>query len=194
MSPHTKSNAVGPGSSKSAGAGKTEVTWLGPPKPPTWNNPSSLLGKDRISVALSSRDEPLNLTRDSGGRFIAGKSGNPKGRPKKDTSLDSLAFHQVLRVLNKDRHVGGRRTSAIEIVTERLVAQAANGNTMAMKSLFKLQSDAKAEARALFSMQYKLLEEYEYKAVNYGDALPQKERELLAQLRKMVREIEGYDR
>ena len=73
-------------------------------------------------------------------RFKKGKSGNPRGRPKRSESFARLAQRTLNeRIAIKEN--GERRViSKLEAVLKQLINKAASGDARAIREVFKLQA------------------------------------------------------
>lgn len=67
-------------------------------------------------------------------RFVKGKSGNPKGRPKGSQNLASI-LAKVCRERVRVNGSGGRTISKLEATLTQLCNQAASGNLRAIREL-----------------------------------------------------------
>ena len=73
------------------------------------------------------------MDRDENGRFLPGKSGNPKGRPRKQKTLtDILAKHGRKR----DVKDGEKNISRKEALAKKLWAMALGGDVIAIKYIY----------------------------------------------------------
>ena len=96
---------------------------------------------EALTTTTSSTDESSQLpeTRDDKGRFVAGVSGNPKGRPK--------GKKNVITELKQDMEIALRENLSVEDikgVIQSMLAEALNGNVGAGKLILdKVLSSAK---------------------------------------------------
>ncbi len=67
-------------------------------------------------------------------RFVKGKSGNPKGRPKGSQNLATI-LAKVARERVRVNGSGGRTISKLEATLTQLCSQAASGNLRAIREL-----------------------------------------------------------
>lgn len=74
----------------------------------------------------------------SGGRFKAGKSGNPKGRPRKPVEMRASAFDVVIdRTLTITRNGQAREVTMEEALQHRTYQDAIAGKRMAQREVLK---------------------------------------------------------
>jgi hypothetical protein len=71
-------------------------------------------------------------------RFTAGKSGNPKGRPKGSRSVGALLQDIIRQKVAVTENGKTRRMSALEVMFRRLVNDAMRSDARAMKLLLSL--------------------------------------------------------
>ena len=96
---------------------------------------------EALTTTTSSEEESSQLpeTRDDKGRFVAGVSGNPKGRPK--------GKKNVITELKQDMEIALRENLSVEDikgVIQSMLAEALNGNVGAGKLILdKVLSSAK---------------------------------------------------
>jgi hypothetical protein len=82
-------------------------------------------------------------------RFQPGRSGNPKGRPRKRKTIDARIQENLARRLKVEENGRSRSLPVEEIILRRLVNAAAKGDLKAVKLLYELQAryrDAAAES------------------------------------------------
>ena len=95
----------------------------------------------------------MSGARDTAGRFRAGQTGNANGRPKKETSLDTIlkrAANEKVAVTEKGQR---KKKTKLEVAATQLMNQGAGGDQRAIKMTFdhvrKMEErDASAVARA----------------------------------------------
>ena len=103
-------------------------------------------------------------------RFPKGRSGNPKGRPKKvtktseSTSTNSIFLKQVERIVTVREGETIREAPAIEAVIQSQVASACKGNALAQKDIINRHERATAEQRKIIEAEIEAWENYIAKA------------------------------
>ena len=90
-----------------------------------------------------------NSSRDNAGRFRPGApSPNPKGRPKKASSVDaavSRAVHEKVPITENGRR---KRKSKLEVTAAQIANKAASGDLRAAKEVFAQARKAEERAEA----------------------------------------------
>jgi hypothetical protein len=71
-------------------------------------------------------------------RFTAGKSGNPKGRPKGSRSIGAILQTIIRQKISVTENGKTRRMSALEVMFRRLVNDAMRSDARALKLLLSL--------------------------------------------------------
>lgn len=74
-------------------------------------------------------------------QFKKGRSGNPKGRPKKQVSLTSAIHKAAMKKVSVKTAAGTKKTSVLEVIIERLFNDAAKGDAPSRKVALKLLQD-----------------------------------------------------
>lgn len=124
----------------------------------------------------------MTSERDGAGRFRAGRSGNPKGRPKKDRGVDAAITRAVQEAVTVTEKGRSRRRSKLDIAAAQLANKGASGDPRAIK--LTLDYARKAEESA------------EAKATR-APVMAQSDREIvervIARLTKIIREQESHD-
>ena len=91
---------------------------------------------------MSSDDDKVGYGRPpKKNRFQKGRSGNPKGRPKKVKPQNDLKS-MLERVGNEEIEIGGEVTTMRELEFRSLQRKAVKGDVAASRHLAKLRSDA----------------------------------------------------
>lgn len=80
-------------------------------------------------------------------RFKPGQSGNPKGRPRRAKSLNTIARESLTQHVMVRTSNGSKKISRIEAVLHKLVEQAMKGNPRALAELMKLYRGAVPEEK-----------------------------------------------
>ena len=80
-------------------------------------------------------------------RFKPGQSGNPKGRPKKAESLNTIVRENLTQKVTVRTSLGEKRITRIEAVIHKAVEQAMKGNPRAIAELLKLYNTAVPEEK-----------------------------------------------
>lgn len=73
-----------------------------------------------------------------GTQFKPGQSGNPKGRPRGTRSVAAMLQDVVERSVTFTENGKTRRAPLLEVILQRLTADAARGDQRAVKTLFSL--------------------------------------------------------
>jgi hypothetical protein len=81
-------------------------------------------------------------------RFKPGQSGNPKGKPKRAKSLNTLVRDNLTQKVPVRTASGEKKISRIEALLRKAVEQAMKGNPRALAELLKLYGNAVPEERA----------------------------------------------
>jgi hypothetical protein len=80
------------------------------------------------------------------GHFLPGRSGNPKGRPKKVHSVDTAVLNAINEKVTVHENGRRRRVSKVDVAAKQLVNKSAGGDLRATK--MALDYAQKAEERA----------------------------------------------
>lgn len=99
-------------------------------------------------------------------RFKAGKSGNPKGRPKRYQSMKDDLIEELQETVTITENGKTRKLSKQRIMIKRVMAKALNGDLH--------------NARLLVNMLQKHLPQESSEVDNVTDMLPQEDEELLS--------------
>ncbi len=86
-------------------------------------------------------DEPNGSTSFQRGRFQPGRSGNPKGRPRKRVKVQSAIEAALDEQVTIKDHKGTRRIPAAHAIAKRLVQKAMAGDIPALKELQRASPD-----------------------------------------------------
>ena len=86
--------------------------------------------------------------RDQAGRFPAGRSGNPKGRPKKARGVDAAITRAVQETVPVTERGRTRRRSKLDIVATQMANKGAGGDPRAMKMALDMARKAEENAEA----------------------------------------------
>jgi hypothetical protein len=92
----------------------------------------------------------MSGNRDQAGRFPAGRSGNPNGRPKKARGVDAAVTRAVQESVTVTERGHSRRRSKLEIAATQLANKGASGDARAIKLAldFARKAEENAEAAA----------------------------------------------
>ncbi|WP_377190454.1 DUF5681 domain-containing protein [Ruegeria meonggei] len=71
-------------------------------------------------------------------QFKKGKSGNPKGRPRKTTSLNAIVKKAAARKVSVQTAQGSKRISKIEALADKTINDALKGDARARTEAFRL--------------------------------------------------------
>jgi hypothetical protein len=96
----------------------------------------------RASYSVGYKKPPVHS------RFRPGQSGNPKGRPKKAASLNTIVRANLTSKVAVRTASGEKRITRIEAVLHKAVEQAMKGNPKAIAELIKLYATAVPEAQS----------------------------------------------
>jgi hypothetical protein len=90
----------------------------------------------------------MNAPRDTGGRFRAGATGNPQGRPRKDRSFDSSVLKAANETVTVTEQGKRKRKAKIAVAAAQVFNMAASGNLPAAKMGFDLLNKAEERSEA----------------------------------------------
>jgi hypothetical protein len=90
----------------------------------------------------------MSSPRDRAGRFPAGRSGNPSGRPKKGRGVDAAITRAVQETVPVTERGRTRRRSKLEIAATQLANKGAGGDPRAMKLALDMARKAEENAEA----------------------------------------------
>ncbi len=92
----------------------------------------------------------MKSDRDNAGRFRAGQTGNPQGRPKTRHGVDAAVVKALFEKVTVTEHGVRKRKSKLDISTAQMANQSATGDLRATKMAFdqarKAEERAEAEA------------------------------------------------
>ncbi|WP_431285052.1 DUF5681 domain-containing protein [Humitalea sp. 24SJ18S-53] len=90
----------------------------------------------------------MSSNRDQAGRFPAGRSGNPNGRPKKGRGVDAAITRAVQEVVTVTEKGRSRRLTKLDITAKQVANQGASGNPRSMKLALDFARTAEENTRA----------------------------------------------
>jgi hypothetical protein len=90
----------------------------------------------------------MSSNRDQAGRFPAGRSGNPNGRPKKGRGVDAAIIRAVQEPVTVTERGRSTRRSKLEIAATQLANKGASGDPRAIKLALDFARKAEENAAA----------------------------------------------
>ena len=103
---------------------------------------SSRSEADPVPYAVGYKKPPVHS------RFQPGRSGNPKGKPKRAKCLNTLVRDNLTQKVPVRTASGEKKISRIEALLHKAVEQAMKGNPRVLAELIKLYANAVPEERA----------------------------------------------
>jgi hypothetical protein len=90
----------------------------------------------------------MSSHRDQAGRFPAGRSGNPNGRPRKGRGVDAAITRAVQEAVPVTERGRTRRRTKLDITATQLANKGASGDPRAMKLTLDMARKAEENAQA----------------------------------------------